>query len=743
MRIAALTLSTVLILACDTVGQTPKWEPAVGPLTTRWAKDVSPERVHPEYPRPQMVRPKWRNLNGVWQLAAGRSDQNPPIGVHLPGTVLVPFPIESALSGVMRQTDRAWYRRTFEVPADWKDQDVLLHFGAVDWEATVWLNGKKLGTHRGGYDAFSFDITEALKPDGPQELLVRVFDPTDNGSQPRGKQITEPKGIYYTPATGIWQTVWIEPVPKTRITRLKMTPDIDRSCLHLTVEGHLTGGAHSIRATVRDGQREIAHAFGGLGGPIKLDIPRDQLTLWSPENPKLYDLTVTLTETGETIDEVSSYFGMRKIAIGKDEKGVMRLLLNGRFVFQMGPLDQGYWPDGIYTAPTDEALRYDIEMTKRLGFNMVRKHVKVEPARWYYWCDKLGLLVWQDMPSGNNKTPEAKHQYEVELHRMVEGFRNHPSIVMWIVFNEGWGQFDTKRLTEQVKTWDPSRLVSNASGWTDEGVGDVRDIHKYPGPGAPKPETARAGVLGEFGGLGLPIQGHVWPGRAWGYRQMGDPRQLDDRYIRLMRRVWELDRSSGLSAAVYTQLTDVETEANGLMTYDRGVLKVDAKQVAAANAGRVPSLKFVVPTAEKQPGLDWRYTLKIPSKDWYASAFNDATWQQGPAGFGKKGTPGAVVRTEWTDSDIWLRRTVTLPTVHQENMVLLVHHDEDAEIYINGVLAARLKGHTTGYEEVTIDPKALVTIAPGKNLLAVHCHQTEGGQYIDLGLAELVPAKEE
>ncbi len=377
------------------------WQPAKGPLATRWAKDVSPDKALPEYPRPQLARSLWMNLNGLWQCEiVERAEPQPPANYR--HQILVPFPVESALSGVMRRAKHVWYRRTFEIPVAWSQKRLLLHFGAVDWEATVWLNGRQLGTHRGGYDGFSFDATDALAPSGPQELVVRVFDPTSEGDQPRGKQVDQPGGIYYTPTSGIWQTVWLEPVSPQHIERLEMTPDLDASALRLTAVGAGTDSQDRIEVVLRDGNSEVARATGNVGEELRLAIPNAQR--WTPARPFLYDVEVVLSRDGKVSDRVQSYFGMRKIELGPDENGRQRIMLNGQPLFLVGPLDQGFWPDGLYTAPTDEALRYDIEITKRLGFNMTRKHVKVEPDRWYYWCDKLGLLVWQDMPSGDNKT---------------------------------------------------------------------------------------------------------------------------------------------------------------------------------------------------------------------------------------------------------------------------------------------------------------------------------------------------
>ena len=552
------------------------WQPAAGPLKTRWAKDVSPDHVLPEYPRPQMVRKDWLNLNGLWDIKLGDGTES---------KILVPFAIESALSGVMKHADRVTYRRSFEIPKGWSGQQVLLHFGAVDWESKVTLNGKELGVHRGGYDAFSFDITEALKGEGAQEITVEVFDPTDLGGQPRGKQKLKPGSIMYTATTGIWQTVWLEPVPPSHIESLKIVPDVDESCLRLTVVG-----SGSVEAVASEDGKDIAQVTGQAGSELKLSIPSPKL--WSPDSPHLYDLRVSLKSGDKTVDSVTSYFGMRKIALGKDDKGVTRMMLNGKPVFQVGPLDQGFWPDGIYTAPTDEALRFDIAETKRLGFNTTRKHVKVEPDRWYYWCDKLGLLVWQDMPCGNSYTnkpqPIDKPQFKSELLNMVKNRWNHPSIIMWVVFNENQGQHDTEALVAEVKALDPSRLVNNASGNDDKNCGDVIDKHSYPGPESPKPEENRAAVLGEFGGLGLPVDGHTWTKKTWGYEGTKNIEDLTKGYEKLLGKAWELNSTDGLSAVIYTQLTDVETECNGLLTYDREINKVVPERAAAANSGMLP-----------------------------------------------------------------------------------------------------------------------------------------------------------
>ena len=567
------------------------WQPGQSPLTTRWAEDVTPETVHPEYPRPQLVREGWQNLNGLWELAF-----QPELSQTRPETfdrtILVPFPVESALSGVMESASgqRLWHRRTFTVPAEWTGQ-VLLHFGAVDWDATVFLNGTELGRHRGGYDPFSFDVTDVLTGSGPQELVVNVWDPSDAWTQPRGKQVRNPEGIWYTPSSGIWGTVWLEPVPATYLGSLKLGSDIDAGTLSVaaTVQGE-PGGQGQLEVTVRDGETTVAELSGPAGEALNIPVP--DAKLWSPESPFLYDLEVRLTHNGSVTDSVTSYAGMRKISLGQDERGVTRLFLNNEPLFHFGLLDQGFWPDGLYTAPTDAALRYDLEVTQELGFNTVRKHVKIEPERWYYHADRMGLLVWQDMPNGDahvapeegeiERTPESVEQFELELAEMLGTLGNHPSIVMWVLFNEGWGQFETARLSSWLAERDPTRLLNSVSGWNDVGVGDVHDLHNYPDPIVPPQEADRAAVLGEFGGLGLPLAGNSWQDEAnWGYEAYESREALLEALTTSLERLRELRLNEGLAAAIYTQTTDVETEVNGLLTYDRAIVKLDAARVRA------------------------------------------------------------------------------------------------------------------------------------------------------------------
>ncbi|MHC4325998.1 MAG: glycoside hydrolase family 2 protein, partial [Planctomycetota bacterium] len=697
----SLSLCTVLLL-CSSIHA--KWKPANGPLMTRWAGRISPKNAHREYPRPQMVRKSWQNLNGLWDYAIVHKSQPQPDVFD--GRILVPYPIESALSGVMKpvgRENRLWYRRTFRIPRTWKGSSVLLHFGAVDFDTTVWVNGTQVGTHQGGYDPFTFDITDALNDTGQQQVVLSVWDPTNAGTQPRGKQVSKPRGIWYTAVTGIWQTAWLEPVPGAYIKSIRIIPDIDNKSVRITAACSNPAG-HSVEIEARDGWFTKAKNKGNPGEEIVLKFKKPKL--WSPDSPFLYDLEVSLKDgKGKKADAVSSYFGMRKIEIGKDEKGINRLLLNNKTLFQYGPLDQGWWPDGLYTAPSDAALRYDIEVLKKLGCNMLRKHVKIEPARLYYWCDKLGLMVWQDMPSGDKyiggndpdieRSPESARQFEAELKAMITTFYNHPSIIMWVPYNEGWGQWDTARITDLIKELDPTRLVNSASGWTDRGVGDVHDIHSYPGPAVPPVEENRAGVLGEFGGLGLPVKGHTWQDeKNWGYRSYKTPEELTDAYVALIDNLRSLI-SDGLAAAVYTQTTDVEIEVNGMMTYDRAMIKMDAKKAAKANNRLYlppPILKTIVPTSQRQP-QSWRYTTNQPPEGWQQADFDDSNWQKGQGGFGTEETPGTIVRTEWTTPDIWVRRTFELEDAGFSRPQLSIHHDEDAEVYINGLLVAKLQGY--------------------------------------------------
>lgn len=613
MKRGLVFLISLLFVSFITYGQ-DMWQPVGGKILTPWAEKVLPASPLPEYPRPQLQRKEWMNLNGQWQYTILPKAQV-TVPASYSGRILVPFAVESALSGVGRRVGAdsvLWYERTVTVPAAYRKGKVLLHFGAVDWQCDVYVNGKKVGDHRGGYDPFSFDITAALNKGTAQRVAVRVWDPTDDGPQPRGKQVKKPEGIWYTPVTGIWQTVWLESVPTTYIASVQQTPDVDKSTLTVTAAVEHRFPGDEVVITAWDGTQKVATQKASAGGEAVLSIPNAKL--WSPQSPFLYDLTYTVTRKGKVVDEVKSYFALRKISMAPDAAGRQRMLLNNRFLFQYGPLDQGWWPDGLYTAPTDEALRYDIEQTKAMGFNMIRKHVKVEPARWYYHCDRLGLLVWQDMPSGDlgnrwearpgvyglgsdqERTGASEAIYRTEWGEIMKDLQPFPSIVVWVPFNEAWGQFKTREITEWTMKADPSRLVNAASGGNFEPVGHIFDLHNYPDPAMPHPDLfgkAQVLVLGEFGGLGLPLEGHTWQAKNnWGYQSFKSPQELFTRYAGMMARLPHLIER-GLSAAVYTQTTDVEIETNGLMTYDRRVVKmpIDSLQRVHRALYEVPVVK--------------------------------------------------------------------------------------------------------------------------------------------------------
>lgn len=574
-----------------------QWKPAGDRIKTQWAEKVDPNQPLKEYPRPIMKRDDWKNLNGLWDYSIQPAGSMQP--TNYDGKILVPFPIESSLSGVMKEVggeNELWYSTTFSVPGNWGKKDILLHFGAVDWRTDVWLNGVKIGSHEGGFDPFSFNITPFLNGKNAT-LTLRVWDPTSDAEQPRGKQQNKPEGIYYTPVTGIWQTVWLEPVSKNHIENLKITPDIDNNRVKIMTETSALAFGDIVEVTVYDGTNELTKVKAAAGE--ELEIPVMDAKLWSPENPFLFDITVKLLQNGKSSDEVKSYFAMRKISTERDDKGIVRIQLNNRDYFEFGPLDQGWWPDGLYTAPTDEALKYDIEKTKELGFNMIRKHVKVEPARWYTHCDQMGVLVWQDMPSstggngwnrmtyhtGNEWERPAKSEkiFRKEWKAIMDYLYSYPSIVVWVPFNEAWGQFKTKEITEWTENYDPSRLVNSASGGNHFQVGDILDLHNYPNPSLYLYDANRATVLGEYGGIGLPLEGHLWKtGDNWGYIQFKSSDEVTNEYVKYAKQLEDLVKA-GFSAAVYTQTTDVEGEVNGFMTYDRKVDKLDIPKARKAN----------------------------------------------------------------------------------------------------------------------------------------------------------------
>ncbi|GAA0579688.1 glycoside hydrolase family 2 [Paractinoplanes ferrugineus] len=567
------------------------WQAGIPPLATPWTDKVGPDNALPEYPRPQLTRDKWQNLNGVWEFAKAGLGEAVPAGKTLGERVLVPYPIESALSGIQRHEDRMWYRRTFTVPAGWKvgtGNRLRLNFGAVDYDAKVYVNGVPVATHRGGYDGFDADVTDALTASGPQELIVWAEDLTDATGQPIGKQRrVSDRGIFYQGSSGIWRTVWMEPVPAASITSLTLTPKVAAGVL--TIKVNTTGGTGlSVRAVARGG----GSVTGAADTLLTLPMPRAKL--WSPDHPNLYDLSVSLVDRGRTVDSVGSYFGMRSVGTAAGADGKLRITLNGKILFNQANLDQGFWPDGLNTAPTDAALRFDLEQDKAMGFNAVRKHIKVEPDRWYYWADKLGLLVWQDMPAANTGPIPAqwRPQFESELHEMVDEHRSWTSIIAWVPFNEGWGEWsreDTGRIAGEVKAQDPSRLVNAHSGVNccnshgDSGAGDVLDFHQYLGPATPSPSGTRVAIDGEHGGFGLRTANHMWFGDGQAYEMEPSSSVLTAKYVANQEAVLTSAKYCGISAAIYTQITDVEGELNGFWTYDRQVAKMDLRQVRAIN----------------------------------------------------------------------------------------------------------------------------------------------------------------
>lgn len=597
--------ATLFLLLSCAENETITWKPAGDKIMTEWGENIDPNNVLPEYPRPQLVRGEWINLNGLWDYAIKPANEEMP--EICDGKILVPFAVESALSGVGKSVgkdDALWYSREFKLPKEWKNSRIRLNFGAVDWKAEVYVDDKFVGEHKGGYAPFAFDITDSLSKKKTHKLVVKVTDGTDSAFQPRGKQVANPNGIWYTAVTGIWQTVWMEPVNEVVVESYSAKADIEKSILNVrAIARGAKVGDDCLIELIENG--EVISSANGADVILNVENPK----LWSPDSPHLYDLRITISRNGEILDQVMGYAAMREISVVVDKKGYKRMALNGEPLFQYGTLDQGWWPDGLYTAPTDEALKFDIEKTKEFGFNMIRKHVKVEPARWYWHCDRIGMLVWQDMPNIHDNslgkwgrrhydegidTPvpnEWKDNYCQEWKEIIQTNEVFPSIVMWVPFNEAWGQFNTEEIVQYTKFLDDSRLVNYASGGNFVRCsGDVLDLHNYPNPAMYLFDKDYVNVMGEYGGIGFPVEGHLWQtDKNWGYIQYKSADEVADTYEEYANELIGFVKK-GFSGAIYTQTTDVEGEVNGLMTYDRKVIKLDVDRIKAINSKVIASM---------------------------------------------------------------------------------------------------------------------------------------------------------
>ena len=755
-----ISLSMILVLAImltlvESVRAQSTWTKQTAPVMTPWGEQLTADNVWQEYPRPSMKRQEWMNLNGVWKYFKRTSinyDYERNIS-SFSKAILVPFPVESALSGIMDKSYSSnrrathMYRRTFTLPDAFSGKSVLLHFGAVDWRCYIYVNGQLAGTHDGGSVPFALDITSFLKESGTQELQVAVWDPTDGG-QPNGKQSVSPSGIWYTPNSGIWQTVWLEPVSPTHIESYEPIPDIDNSAVSIKVK---TSASCTVTLTVKDGDNTIVEQTGPSNQTFTLPIPSAKL--WSPDEPNLYDLEITAKEQGQEVDKVSGYFGMRKFSRAMID-GHPAVLLNNKPLYMYGPLDQGWWPDGLLTPPSYEAMVYDLQVMKDFGMNMVRKHIKLENDLWFEWCDRNGLVVWQDMPSGCGSGAIGNIEYAMqnfyrENEELIEATRHHPCIGAWVVWNEGWGQHAERGMAHTMRAvnsvmnanHDPGRFVHAVTGWVDVEMGDFLDVHSYPSPGAAtNAVNERVASCGEFGGINLFIENHMWAGSDVNYTTVEDAETYANLYDRYTDRLGELQQEKGLWMSVYTQITDVEQECNGILTYDRKVMKVSPAQqqmmrdkILRTINYRYKDVTTVVPAGDENSSIQWKYTTTEPAADWFTTDFAASGWKTGSAGFGGGG------RTPWSSSDIWIRRTFKINSFDMSRLPdlrLWLFHDEDAEIYINGLLAAKMTGYNTKYEAWPLLPEAQQSLKfdGSDNVIAIHCKQTTGGQFIDCGL---------
>lgn len=719
------------------------WKPVPGNIMTPWAAEVTPENAWKEYPRPQMVRKEWKNLNGLWDFALVNGLNSRPLQSY-PRKILVPFCVESALSGV-KETVTGFhemkYRRFFTIPDTWKGKRILIHFEAVDYISKLWIDGKFVGEHKGGYDAFQYDVTDFVNRGDSHEINMVVWDPSNTGTQTIGKQtlIGLSKGNY-TPTSGIWQSVWMEPVEEVSIKNLKILPDIVSGTVSVGVVLKGWGYEHQVKIQVFDGGKEVVSEVGTPDKPILLKI--EKAKLWSPDSPSLYDLKVSLIQGNKVIDEVGSYFGMRKISMARDKDGYMKIQLNNKDIFQFGPLDQGYWPDGLLTPPSDAALKFDVEYLKKIGCNMDRVHMKVQPDRFYYYCDKLGILVWQDMisPAGSLLRSEigGSKAWEAEWETIIDQFYSHPSIIQWTVFNESWGQFDTERITDWTKKKDPSRLVSSASGWVDRNVGDIRDFHDYtvyPSMGWIPKHYPRAMVLGEGGGHELTVKDHMWTptlsipekiDRAGDLIRevMTSPEVLDERYSLWVDNLSAL-RKYGLNAVVYTQISDVENEVNGWLTYDRKISKIPVERLAALHGRLFSPLaekgRYLIPLSMNSP-QSWRYSTSEPSAGWFKKD-NSVKWNSGKGPFGKIQMNTPEVNSIWDTNSLCLEKEFNLSTLPAKLAVVTYNHGL-TDVYINGEFAIQINNlrrwdTEIKVSEVALPEKASRLLKKGSNHIAL------------------------